>query len=379
MFADLDYDIEEDKLGIPTVPGKVTLQKDAQNLIGISIGGGAQYCPCLYIVQVFDNTPAALDGTVAAGDEITGVNGRSIKGKTKVEVAKMIQEVKGEVTIHYNKLQADPKQGMSLDIVLKKVKHRLVENMSSGTADALGLSRAILCNGDGSAVRVWGLDLNADRYVGMTEHTKNLLRAFYELSQTHRAFGDVFSVIGVREPQPAASEAFVKFADAHRSIEKFGIRLLKTIKPMLTDLNTYLNKAIPDTRLTIKKYLDVKFEYLVSGLQPLGMWDQGSSPLVPVCRLPAPVQDIVFQLQRFVSTMSKYYNDCYAVLRDADVFPIEVDLAHTTLAYGLGQDEFTDGEDEEDEDDEDTAAGEPSRDARGAAGPLDKGGSWCDS
>lgn len=37
-------------------------------------------------------------------------------------------------------------------------------------------------------------------------------------------------------------------------------------RQMLTDLNTYLHKAIPDTRLTIKKYLDVKFEYLVSGL-----------------------------------------------------------------------------------------------------------------
>uniref|UniRef100_A0A4W2H056 PRKCA-binding protein n=1 Tax=Bos indicus x Bos taurus TaxID=30522 RepID=A0A4W2H056_BOBOX len=464
MFADLDYDIEEDKLGIPTVPGKVTLQKDAQNLIGISIGGGAQYCPCLYIVQVsqfcvvaesaggfccgasaslpapterglscgaggwgppsrllrlqvFDNTPAALDGTVAAGDEITGVNGRSIKGKTKVEVAKMIQEVKGEVTIHYNKLQADPKQGMSLDIVLKKVKHRLVENMSSGTADALGLSRAILCN-DGLVKRLEELERTAELYKGMTEHTKNLLRAFYELSQTHRAFGDVFSVIGVREPQPAASEAFVKFADAHRSIEKFGIRLLKTIKPMLTDLNTYLNKAIPDTRLTIKKYLDVKFEYLSYCLKVKEMDDEEYScialgePLYRVstgnyeyrlilrCRQEARarfsqmrkdvlekmelldqkhVQDIVFQLQRFVSTMSKYYNDCYSVLRDADVFPIEVDLAHTTLAYGLSQDEFTDGEDEEDEDEEDTAAGEPPRDSRGAAGPLDKGGSWCNS
>lgn len=33
---------------------------------------------------------------------------------------------------------------------------------------------------------------------------------------------------------------------------------------MLHDLNTYLHKAIPDTRLTIRKYLDVKFEYLVS-------------------------------------------------------------------------------------------------------------------
>ena len=55
------------------------------------------------------------------------------------------------------------------------------------------------------------------------------------------------------------------------------------------------------------------------------------------------------------------------MLRDADVFPIEVDLAHTTLAYGLSQDEFTDGEDEEDEDEEDTAAGEPPRDAFGSS------------
>ncbi|NWI17291.1 PICK1 protein, partial [Crypturellus soui] len=227
---------------------------------------------------VFDNTPAALDGTVAAGDEITGVNGKSVKGKTKVEVAKMIQMVKGEVTIHYNKLQADPKQGKSLDIVLKKVKHRLVENMSSGTADALGLSRAILCN-DGLVKRLEELERTAELYKGLTEHTKNLLRAFFELSQTHRAFGDVFSVIGVREPQPAASEAFVKFADAHRNIEKFGIRLLKTIKPMLTDLNTYLNKAIPDTRLTIKKYLDVKFEYLSYCLKVKEMDDEEYSSI----------------------------------------------------------------------------------------------------
>lgn len=42
---------------------------------------------------MFDNTAAALDGTLAAGDEITGVNGKPVKGKTKVEVAKMIQAV----------------------------------------------------------------------------------------------------------------------------------------------------------------------------------------------------------------------------------------------------------------------------------------------
>uniref|UniRef100_A0A669D136 PRKCA-binding protein n=2 Tax=Pseudocrenilabrinae TaxID=318546 RepID=A0A669D136_ORENI len=369
MFTDMDYELEEDKLGIPTVPGTVTLKKDANNLIGISIGGGAQYCPCLYIVQVFDNTPAALDGTLAAGDEITGVNGKAVKGKTKVEVAKMIQAVQGEAVIHYNKLQADPKQGKSLDIVLKKVKHRLVENLSSGTADALGLSRAILCN-DGLVKRLEELEKTAELYKGLMEHTKRLLRAFFELSQTHRAFGDVFSVIGVREPQAAASEAFVKFADAHRNIEKYGIQLLKTIKPMLHDLNTYLNKAIPDTKLTIRKYLDVKFEYLAMG-EPLYRVSTGNYEyrLVLRCRQEARarfakmrkdvlekielldqkhVQDIVFQLQRFVSGMSHYYNDCYAVLKEADVFPIEVDLSRTMINYSSQPFSYTD-EDEEEE------------------------------
>lgn len=32
--------------------GSVIIKKDKTNLIGISIGGGAPLCPCLYIVQV---------------------------------------------------------------------------------------------------------------------------------------------------------------------------------------------------------------------------------------------------------------------------------------------------------------------------------------
>ena len=130
--------------------GCVTIIKDDTNLIGISIGGGAPMCPCLYIVQVditliknqtntswihkelkvwpsircyhflgsdllallsalslafnslklilyrnrrkfvlyislffkvFDNTPAAREGTLEAGDELVGVNGVTVKGK----------------------------------------------------------------------------------------------------------------------------------------------------------------------------------------------------------------------------------------------------------------------------------------------------------
>lgn len=386
----------EDRMGMTVTSGSVVIQKDDSNLIGISIGGGAPLCPCLYVVQVFDNTPAARDGTLQSGDEIVGVNGSAVKGKTKVEVAKMIQGVKKEVTINYNKLHADPKQGKTLDIVLKKAKHRIVENMSSTTADALGLSRAILCN-DSLVKKLEELSRNEQIYKGLMEHTHHMLKAFFDMCHIYRIFGDVFAEIGVREPQPRASEAFTRFGEAHRSIEKYGIKLLKTVRPMLSDLNTYLNKAVPDTKLTIKKYADAKFEYLSYCLRVKEMDDEEyayqalQEPLYRVetgnyeyrlilrCRQDARVrfaklrsdvlvklelldqkhvQDIVFQLQRLVSALSQYHSDCHGVMKGSCIFPIEVDLSRSTFHYpDPSVSPYQDEEEEDEEDDELLSAG----------------------
>ncbi|KAL1445668.1 hypothetical protein MTO96_029107 [Rhipicephalus appendiculatus] len=331
-------------------------------------------CPCLYVVQVFDNTPAARDGTLQSGDEIVGVNGTAVKGKTKVEVAKMIQSVKKEVTINYNKLHADPKQGKTLDIVLKKAKHRIVENMSSTTADALGLSRAILCN-DSLVKKLEELSRNEQIYKGLMEHTHHMLKAFFDMCHVYRTFGDVFAEIGVREPQPRASEAFTRFGEAHRSIEKYGIKLLKTVRPMLSDLNTYLNKAVPDTKLTIKKYADAKFEYLSYCLKVKEMDDEEyayqalQEPLYRVetgnyeyrlilrCRQDARVRfaklrsDVLVKLELLDQ---KHVQDIVA----ACIFPIEVDLSRSTFHYpDPSVSPYQDEEEEDEEDDELLSAG----------------------
>ncbi|KAG8195368.1 hypothetical protein JTE90_001386 [Oedothorax gibbosus] len=385
--------MEEDKMGMTVTSGSVTLKKDEKNLIGISIGGGAPLCPCLYVVQVSESGPVSSDGTLQCGDELTAVNGDTVKGKSKVEVAKMIKCVKGEVTLSYNKLHADPKQGKSLDIILKKVKHRVVENMSSATADALGLSRAILCN-DTLVKKLEELERNEFVYKGLAEHTKLVLRGYFELCHVYRTFGDVFASIGVREPQARASEAFTKFGESHRNMERHGIKFLKTVKPMLTDLGTYLNKAVPDTKLTIKKYADVKFEYLSYCLKVKEMDDEEytyqalQEPLYRVetgnyeyrlilrCRQDARVrfsklrsdvlvklelldqkhvQDMVFQMNRLLSSLSHYNNQCYEIMKDTNVFPIELDLPQTTFQYSadtLPQTSYHDEDDEDEEDDE---------------------------
>ncbi|KAL0271162.1 UNVERIFIED_CONTAM: hypothetical protein PYX00_008349 [Menopon gallinae] len=384
QFED-EFFFEEDTMGMTVTSGAVTIKKDNSNLIGISIGGGAPVCPCLYIVQVFDNTPVAKDGTLQSGDELVGIDGQSVKGKTKVEVAKMIQACKDEVVIKYNKLHADPEQGKTLDIILKKVKHRLVENMSSATADALGLSRAILCN-DTLVKKLEELENTELMYQGLVDHAKRVMKAFFQVLQMYKAFGDVFAAMGVKEPpKPRASEAFRQFGDYHRQMEKYGMQMLKNIKPILSDLGTYLNKAIPDTKLTVKKYADTKFEYLSYCLKVKEMDDEEYSynvlqePLYRVetgnyeyrlilrCRQEARsrfarlrsdvlvklelldnkhVQDIVLQLQRLVNGLAEFHLNILKILKENKLFPVEVDLSRNAFQY-----ESTDNDNDNDNDD----------------------------
>ncbi|VDM43264.1 unnamed protein product [Toxocara canis] len=98
-------------MGMSLTGDVAEITKDEKGLIGISIGGGAPLCPCLYVVQVFDNSPAANDGRIKAGDEIFSVNGVPVKGERKLAVAAMIQKAENVVRIGFNVLHADPQQG----------------------------------------------------------------------------------------------------------------------------------------------------------------------------------------------------------------------------------------------------------------------------
>lgn len=286
----------------------------------------------------------------------------------------MIQGATDEVTVHYNKLHAEPSQGETLDIVLKKMKHRLVEGMSSSTADTLGLSRAILCN-DSLVKRMQELQGTESMYRGLVEHAKRMLKAHFDVLQTYQAFGNAFAGISVREPQPRASEAFRIFGELHRNMERDGVKMIKTIKPVLSDLGTYLNKAIPDTKLTIRRYADAKFTYLSYCLKVKEMDDEEHSyvalhePLYRIetgnyeyrlilrCRQEARAKfaklrgdvlekmelleskharDLAGQMKRFIDGLITLGQETMERLATVEnLFPVEVDLKPTAFQYKM--------------------------------------------
>jgi hypothetical protein len=54
------------------------------------------------------------------------------------------------------------------------------------------------------------------------------------LSIVFKDFGNIFSTIGVRELQPRASEVFTKFGEIHRQMERYGVQMIKQLKPVGT-------------------------------------------------------------------------------------------------------------------------------------------------
>lgn len=338
------------------------------------------------MVQIFDNTPVAREGTLQSGDELLGVNGASVKGKTKVEVAKMIQSAEHEVTIHYNKLHAENAQADTLDIALKKIKHRLVENMSAKTADALGLSRAILCN-DSLVKRLQELEGTEIMYRGLVDYCKRVLKAYFNVFQAMNAFGTEFCQMSIREPQPTASEAYRAFGEMHRGLEKEGIKMIKTLKPVIANFGTYLHKAIPDTKLTVRKYADSKFAYLSYCLKVKEMDDEEQSynaiqePLYRVetgnyeyrlvlrCRQEARAkfaklrndvlekielleakhaQNLADNLKMLLDGLLKFTQDSVAKFETTKgLFPIEVSLKSDAFEYQSTKTFSADGQEEE--------------------------------
>jgi len=57
-------------------------------------------------------------------------------------------------------------------------------------------------------------------------------------------------------------------------ILNYNLRCDNTILQVLSDLGTYLTKAIPDTRQTVGRYADAKWEYLSFCLKVKEMDDE---------------------------------------------------------------------------------------------------------
>lgn len=198
-----------------------------------------------------------------------------------------------------------------------------------------------------------------------------MLKAHFDVTQCFALFGRNFAEI--KEPQQRASETFRLFSEMHRNMEKDGLKMLKTVKPVLSDLGTYLTKAIPDTKMTIRRYADAKFTYLSYCLKVKELDDEEHTyaalqdPLYRVetgnyeyrlilrCRQEARskfaslrndvleklelleskhAQDLANHLRKIIEGLATYSKEILERIQGhPNLFPIEVDLKSSAFQY----------------------------------------------
>uniref|UniRef100_A0AC34REK5 PRKCA-binding protein n=1 Tax=Panagrolaimus sp. JU765 TaxID=591449 RepID=A0AC34REK5_9BILA len=260
--------------GVRLIPDSTELQKDInKGHVGLAIGGGAPVCNSIYVVQVFENSPCALDGKIGVGDEIVAINGVNIRGFEKAAVADLIRKSQSPVRISFNRIQVDPEKGKTLDILFKKIKHWVVESIEPKTADALGLSRAVLCN-DLLQKLLERLDSNENFYKQLHQKLIRLIRCYGSMSSINNELGALFGQVAVRELSPESVNFFTQYADTQSAIFKETSQFVSNVERLIDSIQSYVKNAIPDVRLSLSKYMNAKFEYLSYCLKIKEMEDE---------------------------------------------------------------------------------------------------------
>ena len=144
-----------------------------------------------------------------------------------------------------------------MDILLKKFKHRLVEAVDPKMADALGLSRAILCN-DLMSKLMDKLDGNLGFYRSMISTAEQMLRAHRELGQVQDELGTVFGEVAMHEEGHETKELLGSLSINHRAFAKEQQTLVGKVSEILDGLKIYAEKAVPDAKQSISRYMDAK-------------------------------------------------------------------------------------------------------------------------
>uniref|UniRef100_A0A913I142 PRKCA-binding protein n=2 Tax=Strongyloides stercoralis TaxID=6248 RepID=A0A913I142_STRER len=256
-----------------TTASIAVIEKDSKGHIGVAIGGGYPICPAVYIVQIFEGSPASKNKKLQVGDDILAINGVSVERKTKSQVAELIQNSKDCVRISYLPLEETINEEQSLDIAFKKVKHRIVEFLDSETADALGLSRAILCN-DLLLQSLKKMERNTIFYEKLVATLGNLIKIIFDISEAQNKIATSICEIGAKSNNNVANILYNTFGDGNRNLSKCNRDLADKLKFINENLRNYGEKAIPDTKNVLKNYLDSKFEYLSYCLKVKEMEDE---------------------------------------------------------------------------------------------------------
>lgn len=259
---------------------RVSLPRNDDGSIGLALGGGAPHCPCIYITAVrrgtvttpLDETPPPpprSPGEIECGDEIVSINGSAVAGKTMEEVQELLV---GSEPIALA-IRPLPEQIPSKDSVLLKANvtkskfQRLFSDklrLSKFVTDALGIYRVDL-KGEAVAVfkkRIENFEKTRQMYQQLVKRTKKYLEELDGLVHVQGELGDFLGIVAGNEVDASLHTRLSAITSSHKSLQAALANMKQPAEFVCGQMQTFLDKAIPDAKLTQQAYEKARSKYL---------------------------------------------------------------------------------------------------------------------
>eukprot|EP01135_Chromosphaera_perkinsii_P010000 Nk52_evm35s1992 gene=Nk52_evmTU35s1992 len=240
------------------------VEKDCNGALGMSLGGGSPLCPCVYAVALQTGMPVATEGSIQIGDEISEINGVSLEGLTRFQVAEIIQHQNGPLSIGFKRFDGDTYFGKKepLDVSLKKLKQKLSLKLKPDILDTFGIEHAFLQESEDFEMAMDRFERTCKMYDGLLLRIKTYVEAFQKLLETQKEIGVLFANSGIREDDQHMSKFLSAFGKGHQKISCLGENFIPFSENLIKDLMTFSTKAVGDLKDTISRYQEAKMEYL---------------------------------------------------------------------------------------------------------------------
>ncbi|EDQ88174.1 uncharacterized protein MONBRDRAFT_26798 [Monosiga brevicollis MX1] len=200
------------------------------------LGGGAPFCPCIYITAVQQDPDADRgDMMLEAGDEVIMVNDQILIGKSLAEVHDILHTQPEATRLTVRKLPDETPSGVEFFL-------RRTTEAFNAKMEQFGATRKT--------------------YEALEGHVSLYLRRLEALAHVQQEYGQLLENASTTETNRALHSRMTGVAKSHKSYYFSVAEILPKAKFVREQLHTYLTIAIPDAKQTQDRYMQARNQYL---------------------------------------------------------------------------------------------------------------------
>eukprot|EP00123_Amoebidium_parasiticum_P013273 comp21868_c2_seq1/m.31277 comp21868_c2_seq1/g.31277 ORF comp21868_c2_seq1/g.31277 comp21868_c2_seq1/m.31277 type:complete len:423 (-) comp21868_c2_seq1:79-1347(-) len=245
----------------PTAEVKTVELRKANNTLGLSVGGGAPLCPCLYVARIYPGEPASQQHLLEVGDELVAVNGQSLSGMSRDQAAEVMRQAGNIVRISYIKFDTNSVEetfDLRFNVGVNTLIVGMAELMGKDAVDSFQLHEQVELESDDLLRQLEQFKRTNDSHRALPRQLLMYKNAVADMADSHKQLAECLIAEVAKQTDQSLFKCAEKTAAAHKGTQKALDVVVAAMHPFYDSMETLADKALGDYQMTLDKYFAVR-------------------------------------------------------------------------------------------------------------------------